>query len=93
MASFNESTTLDLSRQQINEFKRRLPIWQYRDELLNAIRSKPHSVIVCSTGSGKTTQIPQFLLEAGYAKSGVIAITQVRCLKPCIVCMCYICMV
>ncbi|CAN0388716.1 unnamed protein product, partial [Discosporangium mesarthrocarpum] len=40
-----------------------LPVTQFKDELMDAIRG--NQVLVCTgeTGSGKTTQIPQYLLE------------------------------
>ena len=42
-----------------------LPVVSYRDELINAI--KKNRIIICigETGSGKTTQIPQFCLDYG----------------------------
>jgi len=55
-----------------------LPIYSYRDELLAAIRDYQVLVIVGETGSGKTTQIPQYLHEIGYTKYGKIAVTQPR---------------
>lgn len=56
-------------------------VWQriiVRDQLIAAIRDNDNIVIVGETGSGKTTQIPQYLLEAGVAKTGMIACTQPR---------------
>jgi len=55
-----------------------LPMYPYRDELLAAIRDNQVMVIVAETGSGKTTQIPQYLHEIGYTKFGKIGITQPR---------------
>jgi HrpA-like RNA helicase len=49
-----------------------------REQLIQAIKDNDNIVIVGETGSGKTTQIPQFLLEAGVAKTGMIACTQPR---------------
>ncbi|VUZ51590.1 unnamed protein product, partial [Hymenolepis diminuta] len=46
--------------------------------LLEVIKNNPFVVIVSSTGSGKTTQIPQFLLDSGMANNGMIAVTQPR---------------
>ncbi|CRK94096.1 CLUMA_CG007619, isoform A [Clunio marinus] len=40
-----------------------LPIFPYRDEILKAIGSNRIVLIEGSTGSGKTTQIPQYILE------------------------------
>lgn len=51
-------------------------MYAYRDELLAAIRDHQILVIVAETGSGKTTQIPQYLHEIGYTKFGKIGITQ-----------------
>ncbi len=55
-----------------------LPIIAKKDEIIHAI--KGHSVIVVSgeTGSGKTTQLPKFCLEAGRGVAGIIGCTQPR---------------
>ena len=53
-------------------------MFQYRDELLAAIRDNQVLVIVGETGSGKTTQVPQYLHEIGYTKFGKIGVTQPR---------------
>ncbi|ETW03303.1 hypothetical protein, variant [Aphanomyces invadans] len=55
-----------------------LPVGQFKQQILDTIESNQIVVCIGETGSGKTTQIPQFLLEAGYAKSKRIAITQPR---------------
>ncbi|KAL6710214.1 hypothetical protein ACN47E_009160 [Coniothyrium glycines] len=56
-----------------------LPIAQLRDQLLYTIETYPVTIVVGATGSGKTTQIPKFLLEAGWCAGGKqIAVTQPR---------------
>ena len=55
-----------------------LPIVARRDEIIEAIRK--HRVVIISgeTGSGKTTQIPKFCLDAGRGIDGKIGCTQPR---------------
>ncbi|OQR96333.1 pre-mRNA-splicing factor ATP-dependent RNA helicase, partial [Thraustotheca clavata] len=55
-----------------------LPVGKYKAELLQAIEANQIIVCIGETGSGKTTQLPQFLLEAGYGDSKRIGITQPR---------------
>ncbi|XP_060202211.1 pre-mRNA-splicing factor ATP-dependent RNA helicase DEAH1-like isoform X1 [Lycium barbarum] len=63
---------------KLQEDRKTLPIYHYRDDLLQAINDHQVLVIVGETGSGKTTQIPQYLHEAGYTKRGKIGCTQPR---------------
>ena len=55
-----------------------LPIARHRHSLLYLIETFPVTIVVGETGSGKSTQIPQYLREAGWCQDGkVVAITQV----------------
>lgn len=64
----------------IQEMRKLLPVYSYRNALLEAIREHQTLIVVGETGSGKTTQLPQYLLEDGYTKGGKlrIAVTQPR---------------
>lgn len=54
----------------ILEKRLKLPVYQFKEKLLEAVDQNQIVVVEGETGSGKTTQIPQFLVEAGYANQG-----------------------
>ena len=57
----------------------RLPIHRHRKELVKTVRSSQCVVVTGETGCGKTTQLPQFLRQAGLAtEDAAIAVTQPR---------------
>jgi pre-mRNA-splicing factor ATP-dependent RNA helicase DHX16 len=62
----------------MEETRKSLPIYQYREQFLAALADHQILVIVGETGSGKTTQLPQYLHEAGYTKGGL----KVGCTQP-----------
>lgn len=66
------------SKLSIQEQRESLPVFQSRSELLEAVRKNDFIVVVGETGSGKTTQITQYLAEDGYINDGIIACTQPR---------------
>ena len=47
-----------------------LPITEVRDELLRLIKMHDTTILVGETGSGKSTQLPQFILQSGMARVG-----------------------
>ena len=55
-----------------------LPVSQRRAEIIAALKTHPVLVLTGETGSGKTTQLPKMLLEAGYGRRGLVALTQPR---------------
>lgn len=56
-----------------------LPVWQAKDDFIKIINEHQTTILVGETGSGKTTQIVQFIAEAGYTRSGkMVACTQPR---------------
>ncbi|OVA08766.1 Helicase [Macleaya cordata] len=82
---FTTPTVVHVSRPNEVESKRKdLPIVMMEQEIMEAINE--HSVIIIcgETGCGKTTQVPQFLYEAGFGSSnsgvrnGIIGVTQPR---------------
>jgi pre-mRNA-splicing factor ATP-dependent RNA helicase DHX16 len=64
--------------ERMQKERQQLPIFAYREHILKSIRDNQVVVLVGETGSGKTTQIPQYLHEIGYTREGMIGITQPR---------------
>lgn len=62
----------------IQKTRRTLPIFAVRSELLSIIRENSIVIIVGETGSGKTTQLTQYLHEEGFSKNGIIGCTVPR---------------
>lgn len=72
-------TEAERKRLSIKETKESLPVYTYREQLLQAVKDHQILIIQGETGSGKTTQIPQYLHEAGYtADKKKIGCTQPR---------------
>ena len=55
-----------------------LPVYQHKDRILAALEKDQAIVVESPTGSGKTTQLPVILREAGYGTNGIIGVTQPR---------------
>ncbi|MCP4161493.1 MAG: ATP-dependent RNA helicase, partial [Deltaproteobacteria bacterium] len=55
-----------------------LPVYKQKDKILKALEKSQVIVVESPTGSGKTTQLPLILHEAGYSEFGIIGITQPR---------------
>ncbi len=71
--SFGKRTNMSMKEQRES-----LPIFALRDQLIKAVRENQCLVVVGETGSGKTTQLTQYLAEAGFTADGIIGCTQPR---------------
>uniref|UniRef100_A0A8C8D259 RNA helicase n=1 Tax=Oncorhynchus tshawytscha TaxID=74940 RepID=A0A8C8D259_ONCTS len=64
---------------EIQDSRLRLPVLAEEQVIMEAVRENSFVVLCGETGSGKTTQVPQFLYEAGYASgTGIIGVTEPR---------------
>ncbi|KAF8527374.1 P-loop containing nucleoside triphosphate hydrolase protein [Hysterangium stoloniferum] len=77
--TFNKATTFGkITNLSIQDQRKSLPIYKLREELLKAIKEHQILIVVGDTGSGKTTQMTQYLAEEGFADRGKIGCTQPR---------------
>jgi ATP-dependent RNA helicase DHX37/DHR1 len=65
-------------RDEVQAARLELPVVQDEQKIMEAVNGNPVVIVCGATGSGKTTQIPQILLENGYATHGMIGVTQPR---------------
>ncbi len=71
-------TEYEKKRMSIRETKESLPVFPFKKALLEAIEEHQVLIVEGETGSGKTTQIPQYLYDAGYTKGG----KKIGCTQP-----------
>ncbi|KAH8980006.1 putative PRP16-RNA-dependent ATPase [Lactarius akahatsu] len=62
----------------LREQREYLPAFACREDILRTIRDNQVVIVIGETGSGKTTQLAQFLYEDGYCSHGIIGCTQPR---------------
>lgn len=54
--------------------REKLPIWKHRDEIRGALRTNDVMIVVAETGSGKSTQVPQFLFTEEWCRKKTVKI-------------------
>lgn len=70
---------LEPTQEEIQNQRRTLPAYKIKDSLVSMILNTQVAIIIGETGSGKTTQLPQILYEAGFCHDNtIIGITQPR---------------
>lgn len=65
-------------KRSIKEQRESLPVFMMKDQLIRAVNENQVLLVIGETGSGKTTQMTQYLAEAGYTSKGKIGCTQPR---------------
>lgn len=71
--SYGKRTNMTIKQQRES-----LPVFQFREQLIQAVKDNQILIVVGETGSGKTTQLTQYLAEAGFTNNGIIGCTQPR---------------
>ncbi|KAI1052812.1 hypothetical protein LB506_009941 [Fusarium annulatum] len=71
--SYGKRTSLTIKEQRES-----LPVYAFRNQLIDAVKQNQILIVVGETGSGKTTQLTQYLAEAGFTNNGIIGCTQPR---------------
>lgn len=71
-------TEKEKKRLTIEETQKSLPVYKFKNELVQAIKDHQVLIIEGETGSGKTTQIPQYLYQAGFTNDG----KKIGCTQP-----------
>jgi pre-mRNA-splicing factor ATP-dependent RNA helicase DHX16 len=76
----HEETAPDITEadDEMMRARKSLPVWPYREQLIQAVAEYQTIVIMGETGSGKTTQVAQFLIDAGYCNDG----KKIGCTQP-----------
>ncbi|KAF1766657.1 hypothetical protein GCK72_006615 [Caenorhabditis remanei] len=73
-----KETEAEKKKMSIAEVRKSLPVYAFRDAFIEAVKEHQVLIIEGETGSGKTTQLPQYLYEAGFCEGG----KRIGCTQP-----------
>ena len=70
-----------LKKIQLNQ--QQLPIYEFKEKIISTIQQNQVVVIAGDTGCGKSTQIPQYLMQAGFCKMACTQPRRIACMSLC----------
>lgn len=77
--ALRNQSVVHLTKEDIDTVRESLPAYSVKSELVQTIRENQVTIVIGETGSGKTTQLPQYLYDGGFCSDGrLIACTQPR---------------
>lgn len=68
---------------KLHEAQENLPISKYRNEILRAVENNQVVLVAGDTGCGKSTQVPQYLMAAGYESIACTQPRRIACISLC----------
>lgn len=74
LKQINDKSEISLGKQLKND----LPIFQKEYDIIEAMKQNLVTIVCGSTGSGKSTQVPQFACQSGFLEYGSVIVTQPR---------------
>ncbi|EGC29050.1 hypothetical protein DICPUDRAFT_159415 [Dictyostelium purpureum] len=81
LENYEKLIAKDLDKTQINKKRQLLPVYKRKEEFLKALDANQVLVVTAETGCGKSTQIPQYILES-FVKSGKGSECNIVCTQP-----------
>eukprot|EP00514_Thraustochytrium_sp_LLF1b_P006215 CAMPEP_0184509746 /NCGR_PEP_ID=MMETSP0198_2-20121128/1446_1 /TAXON_ID=1112570 /ORGANISM="Thraustochytrium sp., Strain LLF1b" /LENGTH=1121 /DNA_ID=CAMNT_0026899593 /DNA_START=21 /DNA_END=3386 /DNA_ORIENTATION=+ len=78
-ASMGTSASFGIvSNKSLRDQRESLPIFKLKAGLMQAFEDNQVLVVIGETGSGKSTQMPQYIAEMGFSRHGIVGCTQPR---------------
>jgi len=74
---------MDYDPNDLYQFRRNLPIWKCKRQIIEIISQNSTTILIGETGCGKSTQVPQFLVDSEEMNGISVVITQPRRVSAC----------
>ncbi|CAG0891967.1 unnamed protein product [Darwinula stevensoni] len=72
-----------LQLKKLRQAQANLPIAAFRDEIVETVKENPVVIVAGDTGCGKSTQVPQYLLRAGFKNIACTQPRRIACISLC----------
>lgn len=62
-----------MDSKDFQEFRKKLPIYEYQESIVNAVKNSNYLIVTGDTGSGKSTQLPQYMMDSEVVRESIIS--------------------
>ncbi|ORZ28166.1 P-loop containing nucleoside triphosphate hydrolase protein [Lobosporangium transversale] len=81
LKEYEQRMSKDISFQALQIARAKLPAWGFKDQLVKAVKDNSVVIVCGETGCGKTTQVPQFILD-NWIQESIGEYANIVCTQP-----------